>query len=484
MRIRWWPVLLAAACVADVDMKYVAGDDVDNEDTTITPDAGGPVTFDNSNPNYIDWHNDQGTFRIYTLCLGPNPGPLYIGHDGSVGPGYIATVWNKNGQIVTDDTAVISNAGPNGGRTVGGELEGATGLGLVGFHLARGYAPFAARDLNPDGTVKQGGVDHTHQISGRWCNANRRPDDYAGYRGWGVRSFSTPGSGFYVPPSVSGNVGQFSMDVVLGDAYSDLVTVRYTYRISSNVVKQWVRITTLCDQGTCDAAAAGGNAFVKEPKITVGVNPPNPDTIGFGQINIFNDTGHTGTTLDRHNRWENQCSESPNYPGDNFLCEWGGQNPVGSTGQCNDPQRRRVRFWHPQRACSSDPSCLVVAVRGVDTELGTSVPYQGAYGLDQWALRNYNEGREQANPFDTKADGFLENDNCHQNSAAVANRRWEMVGYGRTAQCSYQFAEAAFHSWEGGTGTYDCEPLYYRFGPAGESYVQALSYGFGAAPLP
>jgi hypothetical protein len=46
----------------------------------------------------------------------------------------------------------------------------------------------------------------------------------------------------------------------------------------------------------------------------------------------------------------------------------------------------------------------------------------------------------------------------------------------------------AFHGWEGGTGTYDCEPLYYRFGhsptTARESYVVALSFGFGAAPLP
>jgi hypothetical protein len=74
------------------------------------------------------------------------------------------------------------------------------------------------------------------------------------------------------------------------------------------------------------------------------------------------------------------------------------------------------------------------------------------------------------------------------NSASVSNRRWEMAGYQKTAGCSYKNAVASFHAWEGGTGTYDCEPLYYRMGnsPANnrESYVTALSIGFGAAPLP
>jgi hypothetical protein len=42
----------------------------------------------------------------------------------------------------------------------------------------------------------------------------------------------------------------------------------------------------------------------------------------------------------------------------------------------------------------------------------------------------------------------------------------------------------AFHSWEGGTGMFDCENLYYRFGKsapgAEESYVTALSFGVGS----
>src|SRR5256885_13753060 len=100
-------LLAFAACVADVPVEYVAGDDVDNEDTTVHSETGGPVTFDDSNPSYIDWHNDQGTWRIYKVCLGPIAGqPSYIGHDGSVGPGYIATVWNRNHQIVDRKSVV------------------------------------------------------------------------------------------------------------------------------------------------------------------------------------------------------------------------------------------------------------------------------------------------------------------------------------------------------------------------------------------
>src|SRR5438874_9549910 len=139
---------LAACMVGDVP-----GDTIDDEDFAVTSQVAGSVTFDDQ-PLWVDWHNNEGTWRIYKQCLGPLPGASYLGHDGSVGPGYIATVWNKLGQIIVDDTAPVGQVGPNGGRTVDGQLQGATGLGMFGFHLARGYAPFASRDAT---------TDHTHQ---------------------------------------------------------------------------------------------------------------------------------------------------------------------------------------------------------------------------------------------------------------------------------------------------------------------------------
>jgi hypothetical protein len=454
------PLLLLAGCAP------ANGTATDDDVEVAESSAGGPVTFQET-ASWIDWKNDLGTFRVWKECRGPNPGPLYIGHDGSVGPGYVAAVWNKSGELVLDDTEVAAHLGPN---------SGATGLGMFGFHLARGYAPFT--------TVDARGGQHVWQIAGRFCNANRRPTDWGGYRGFGVRSFSSPSSGSYQAPEVQGNVGRFAIEVVLGDDHSDLVRVRYTYRIGSNYVKSYVRVTTLCGGGSCDAQAAGGNAFLKEPKLTVGVNPPDPDAVGYAQMNIFSDAGHTATTLDRRNDWSNACGASPGYPANSELCEWGGVNPRNSTGQCNDPARRRVRFWRPGRVCAGDPSCLVVAARAVDTELGTSTPWQGPLGLDGWALANVSDRRQQASKVDSP-NGGLEADNCHGgDSSKIAVRRWEMAGYAKTAGCSYENALASFHGWEGGTGFYDCEPLYYRFGASGESWVNVLSYGFGAAPLP
>lgn len=455
MRFFWLAVI--PACVATVDGLYVAGDDVDTEDTAPHADSNGPVTFDNSHADYVDWHNDQGTFRIYKQCVGFSRGI-------TAGPGYIATVWNRNGQIVVDDTTVPIEKGPN---------SGATGLGMFGLHLLR--VPVGSKAT---ATRVKDQYDYTHQLAGRWCNADKPADEnYGGYRGWGVRTWS-----IVEAPKVSGNIGELAIDVILADGVSDLVDVRYTYRIGSDYVKQWIRVTNQCSDGTCDPATI---AYVKEPKVIAGVNPSEPDAVGIEQMNTFNDTGHTGTG-DKVNHWNAEgCSSSP---AGTHLCEWGGRDPRandgGGTGQCSDPERRRVRFWNPHLACAADPSCLVIAARGADTELGPSYPWQGPHGLDLWAQRNVSEGRAQFATQDTTADGFLEKNNCWNNSAATQNRRWEMAGFAKTQACGYTTALAAFHGWEGGTGTYDCEPLYYRFGHAPESYVVAMSYGFGAAPLP
>ena len=467
--------LALTACVVGDGSTYVAGDDVDSEDFTPRVHSLAPVTFDASSGNYVDWHNGQGTFRVYTRCLGPNPGGDSIGFNGTVGPGYVATVWDRDGKVVLDDTLVPIERGPN---------SGAVGLGMFGLHLLRvpvGSTATTTRQLDANGKPVPGGFDYTHQLAGRWCNANRKPDDYGGYRGWGVRS-----AGVMTAPSVSGNVGAFAIDVVLGDAATDLVAVRYTYRIAADAVTAWIRVTNLCSDGACDPATI---AYVKEPKVIAGVNPPEPDAVGVQQMNIFTASGHTGSG-DKVNHWNTPgCSTDPVGT---TLCEWGGRDPRaedgGGTGQCSDPDRRRVRFWNPHVACAGDPSCLVIAARSADTELGATYPWQGAHGFDLWAQRNVSEARAQFATRDSAADGFVERSNCWNNSAAAHNRRWELAGYAKTPACSYENAVASFHGWEGGTGTYDCEPLYYRFGhsPANarESYVVALAYGFGAVPLP
>jgi hypothetical protein len=183
------------------------------------------------------------------------------------------------------------------------------------------------------------------------------------------------------------------------------------------------------------------------------------------------------------NRWTNACGASQGFPAADKACEWGGQNPVQKTGQCDDALRTRVRFWNG-KDCGSDPACLVIAGMAASTELAHGVPWQGSgLGLDEWALRNTRENRERAGATDSNGGGVTWG--CYGGaSGSQSERRWELAGYALTQGCSYTLAVASFHAWEGGTGMFDCENLYFRFGKAGESYVSAVSYGFGAAALP
>jgi hypothetical protein len=425
------------------------------EDTS--SEALGGVTIHETSA-YVDFANGVGTYRVYKECLGPDPSlPQYIGHDGSVGPGYVATMWTHDGRLVTDDTAIAGHIGLN---------SGATGLGQFGFHLARGYAPNYTTNAN-----------NAFQVTTRWCNANRRPSGYGGYNGFGVRSASIKDAAH-----IDGSgAAHFAVESVLGDAFSDLVSVRWTYVVSAATVKVWVRVTTLCDHGTCDAKAAGGNAFVKEPKLVVGVNPNPVDAVHFARMTTFDLGGFVGSTT-HDNRWTNSCSSSTSYPANDYKCEWGGQNPVAKTGQCDDDARARVRFWDGVD-CPNDGACLVVGATSATSELQPGQPWEGkGLGLDAWAARNVSENRERANAQDSSGGGATWA--CGGASDSQINRRWEMAGFALSSGCHYTTAIAALHAWEGGTGMFDCEPLYYRFGPAGESYVNALSFGFEKVALP
>jgi hypothetical protein len=432
-------------------------------DESSSSDLSGPVSFTETT-DYVDFTNGAGTYRIYKDCLGPDSTlPGYIGHDGTVGPGYIATVWTGDSRVALDDTVVPAHLGLN---------SGATGLGQFGFHLARGYAP----NYTTSGT-------NAFQVTTRFCNANRRPSGYAGYNGFGVRSFSSKGNGYYTAPHVdtSGH-GHFAIESVLGDEFSDLVSVRYTYVFTPSTVKAWVRVTTLCDHGTCDATAAGGNAFLKEPKLVAGINPTTQDSIHYRRMTTFDLGGKIAGSATHDNHWTNSCSTSASFPARDGACEWGGQNPVQKTGQCDDAARTRVRFWDGS-SCPKDVGCLVVAAESATTELAAGKPWEGSgYGLDAWAVRNVTANRERANAKDSSGGGATWS--CNGASDTQSNRRWEIAGYALTSSCNYTTAVASFHGWEGGTGMFDCEPDYYRFGPAGESYVNALSFGFETADLP
>jgi hypothetical protein len=259
--------------------------------------------------------------------------------------------------------------------------------------------------------------------------------------------------------------------------------VNYTYVVGAHDTRMWIRVTNLCGEGKCDSAAAHGDAFVKEPKVSAGVNPKDPDAMGYALMTTFGSQGSVATGANANNRWSNACGESPGYPAANARCEYGGTNPVGKTGQCAAEDRTKVRFWSGKTDCASDPACLVVAARAAETELGPSVPWAGAaHGLDAWAQANVTENRDRAAPVDSPSGGAKTT--CGNDSAAKVNRRWELAGFAKTPGCSYTAAAAFFHAWEGGTGIFDCENLYYRLGPAKESYVTVLAFGAGSVKTP
>jgi hypothetical protein len=446
----------AAACTASTADVGEA-----DEDVTIG------VSF-TEQPTFIEWKNASVSFRVYKTCLGPDATqPQYIGHDGTVGPGYVAILRDKNGNVLVDDTQVKAHLGPN---------SGSTGIGQFGFHLAR--VPQDGKPFTAGGFQDQ----RVFQIAGRFCNANRRPTDYAGYNGFGVRSASTNASNGYVAPHVDAKGGHSAMDVVLGDAHSDLVRVRYTYLVGAHDVQMWIRTTILCSEGKCDSAAANGDAFVKEPKIIAGVNPVDPDRAAYALMGSYDDDGALAVSA-RDNHWTNSCDHSDGFPAASKECEYGGQNPVSKTGQCDDNARTRVRFWDG-KSCAGDSACLVIAARGADGEFGATHPWENApHGLDAWAVANVTENRERAAMADSPDGG--RQTSCYVSSATAENRRWEMAGYAKSAGCGYTLAVTSFHAWEGGTGMFDCENLYYRFGKstrgAEESYVTALSFGLNSA---
>jgi hypothetical protein len=408
-------------------------------------------------PTHVDWKTTGGTFRVYKTCLGPlELKPGWIGRDATVGPGYVATVWDARGRVVVDDSAVGSWLGPN---------SGATGLGQLGFHLARVPQPM---DPTHPFTAGNASDERVFQISGRFCNANRHPNEWGGYNGWGVRASSV-----VTAPHLDANgIGRMVIDVTLGDAWSELVRVRYTYAVGGHDVKAWLRITTLCDE-------AKGDAFVKEPKVIVGVNPAAPDDAGYQRMTVFDEHGFLAPSS-TDNRWASATCGSSEDAHDTRR-EWGGQAPTSKTGQCDADARTRVRFWNGID-CKSDAACLVVAAGSADAEGATFVPWAGAAkGLDAWATRNVAENRDRAAP--TDSPGSNRQTSCNDSSASHRNRRWELAGFTKTPACHHTAAIAAFHSWEGGNGIFDCENLYYRMGKS-EEYVVALAFGFNSVKLP
>jgi hypothetical protein len=289
------------------------------------------------------------------------------------------------------------------------------GLGAFGWHHARGRP----------GRTRLGHAN-AWEVSGRRCaRAN------GGFGVSAARVVRTPDARDPAPELV--------VDVFFSDAFTfprPLMRVRYEYALRPASVDATVTVTTLCNGGRCGRTPAV--AFVKEPKLVAHVT-------GGGLT-------HT-VTFD--------ASGEP-------VCRYDGAGPatgpILETGQCAANDRVRIRFAGPDE-CTSHP-CLDVTARSRsgDWEQG---------GLDSWARRSGE--RPAAAPSDTGAsDGVVWG--CHGGDPAGSlQRRWEVAAR-RDADGRTIALGALFPAWEGGRGSYDCEPLARAFGPAGERFTVRLRY--------
>jgi hypothetical protein len=294
------------------------------------------------------------------------------------------------------------------------------GLAAFGWHHSRGRP----------GRLRFSG-DNAWEISGRRCAR-----DSGGFGVSASRVLRAPDGGAAEPELV--------VEVLFADAFTHprpLARVRYGYRLRPDELVVRITVTELCPGGRCGRTRA--RAFVKEPKLVAHVTAP---------------------WLDRTVTFDAAGEPVCRYEGAGAA-----RGPILETGQCADEGRERVRFEGGD-GCRAGP-CLDVHVRSLRG------PWAGA-GLDEWARRSGE--RPAAFPRDTASlDGLVWS--CHTRTpAAPIHRRWETAAR-RDASGRPVAVGVLFPAWEGGRGTYDCEPLARAFGPRGESFAVALAFSLSSS---
>ena len=435
----WLVGLAALGCGAEP-----GGEDTDEPTDALEDSVDGTVTF-TQNQYGVTFTNSDGDWVVYTGCFGPS---ARGGENVTVGPGYIARVITKKdtpaGRTVLNDEGPLKNAG---GHTIGFTAIGHAGLGGFNWHHARGNAPFS---FDPNSAW---------EISGRVCAVDSG--------GFGV-SGATIVDG---PRMTEDGSAALTVDVDFTDAWTQsapLMTVRYTYRVQSEVVKMWAMAVQRCPNGECGEGAPGP-AWIAEPKFVSAVNGG-----GYRRLAMFNTANKIAT----------------NSTSSNGSCLWTGASPTKSTGQCDGNHRVRARFDYGTLGSGSEGGCdaqthlclnTVMQAYPVDPDGNLTpgrkpAPWEGAgFGLDAWAKAA--SSRAQVNAADSPFGGAQWS--CHGGSTGSdINRRWELVGMAKDGAGQYSSAAFFFHAWEAGTGAYDCEPLSRRFGPQGERFAIYAQYSF------
>lgn len=366
------------------------------------------ITVDD-NGDRLTFGNDDGTWTIWKAVTGDGLGRV-------VGPGYIGRATMRNGQ-----------------------------------RLCEG---FVAPTVSVNDPRWQG-------IGGFACHhfrANGEPDIWN--RGWemkahgqanladpfGIISSTTVVAPYEVASGADAGKVRASFVVDFADRYSyptPLLTLRYDYTFEKSGVKMWVTVR----QGFPLGMPA---AFIKEPKLALGLAPANAD--GFRPHTL--DIAAADDTLLRRI---------------DLLNEPKLQNPAAGTVQVGFDARCRARFF-------SDSVSLNVVARAsaplvydpmtgrvTDYKAATRDDWEGAAdGFDRWAqLAN---GREV---FETQPCS----DYCLQGppDGTTLTRQWEVAKRG-----TEPMVELMLHAWEGGSGLPDCLCCARRYAE-NESFTAYLS---------
>jgi hypothetical protein len=362
--------------------------------------------------------NEQADWWIAKRCLGSD---FWVEHglpEGrTTGPGYISLVVQNGVPIVDDDGEPIDNGHRNSG-----------GLGSFAYQHSRGIPPFTfARD---------GGVN-TWFVTSRVCSGDHMEAPHR----FGV----TESCCLVGPLTWDGQGGlHWWIDVDLRTPWQNpILQVRYEYTFLRARIEVVTKVHTYCGSDP-RCGDPFEEQFLKEPKFTAEV------------VRVPGD------------------SDSVYDPADVELVRWTGADPHSGTAQSADDARDHVRFA---------ASGLNIVARGYRTEPAQSFLWEGdGYGLDQWAVVAAGYERPPS-PLDGPAPpNWLTGEptrwDCNDTEPPKAPdaqgvRQWELVGgdpFGLYPLAVY------FHSWEGGVGPNDCEPVARHFPPADLTFANEFIY--------
>jgi hypothetical protein len=336
--------------------------------------------------------NKAGTWTVWTRP--------YPGLKGTVGPGYVGRALLRDGtRLCEGDTTPVGTSG-NDPRW--------QGIGGVGWHHFRAIP-------SDDPNIWNKGWDFaSHRIAAL-------PDPFGVTDCRVTHLLSTA------------DLVQLKVEVDFVDRYSHadgkrVMLASYDYKLTADALAVSVTMTQFPD-----GEDSGPAAFVKEPKLLVGVAPK----VGGGAV----------------------------FDGLDVLDAAGKRLGIHHALQIGDPSKKTLQLGHARRdtlRLNAKGWNLDVRAQAAD-RLSAGRPWAGSeFGLDAWAAAA--NGRPSFFPEPCPAY-------CLQGPGKSLTRNWEVAKRPKEPQVGLMF-----HGWEGGYGLPDCLCCARAFQP-GESWSALLTVG-------